>query len=97
MIPAITAVFSICFLALKVNHTVDWSWWAVFAPMLILGGYVLLGYALLAWHTKIQAKHTKAVEAYTVAIQRQGVSDSPFASLAKAFAQLGQAVKDDDA
>ena len=43
----IAEILTIVFIILKLTQVIDWSWWWVFSPLLILYGVVTLCYVIL--------------------------------------------------
>lgn len=84
MIAAIAAAFTIIFLACKIQGAIDWSWWVVFSPMLILAGLALVAWVQMVMHQRAHLKHAKA------AMEQLGQDRDPFARLAAYFENLGK-------
>lgn len=40
-------IITIVFVILKLTHTIDWSWWWVFSPILISVGLTIVGLAVM--------------------------------------------------
>ena len=60
MFAAIAAAFTIIFLALHIAGRIDWSWWVVFSPMIVLGVLTLAGFVQGIVHYRA---HAKAIQA----------------------------------
>ena len=45
----IAEIVTIVFIILKLTQIIDWSWWWVFSPLLILYGFVTLCYAIIGF------------------------------------------------
>lgn len=56
-------LFTALFVALKIHHNIDWSWWAVFTPAMILGAFTAFGLAVAAVVAVKATKHIKSVAA----------------------------------
>jgi hypothetical protein len=51
------------FIALKVHGNIDWSWWIVFTPAMILGALTVLGLTIAALVARTAVKQVKSVHA----------------------------------
>lgn len=58
--PLILVLSTAVFIGLKLHHNIDWSWWVVFTPAMILGVFTAAA-AAAALVTVKAAKHIKSV------------------------------------
>ena len=90
MFVAVAAAFTIIFLALHVAGRIDWSWWVVFSPMIVLGVLTLAGFVQGIVHYRAHAKAIQAQVDMLLTKYPGAEGANPYAALMEAFGKLGQ-------